>query len=48
MISMAIMHEGLAKDLPPQMLGNFDATQFILTFKNNEMLITIKRKSHPT
>ncbi len=44
MFSMAVMNEALAKDKPPILIGNFDATQFIITDRNEEMLVTIKKK----
>lgn len=43
-IGMAIMNEACAKDKPPQMIGNYDATQFVVSVKNEELLITIKRE----
>lgn len=41
---MAIMNEACAKGKPPQMIGNYDATQFVVSVKNEELLITIKRE----
>jgi hypothetical protein len=42
-VSMAVMNEAYALDQPPQMIGNYDATQFV-SLKNQELLITIKRE----
>jgi hypothetical protein len=42
MISMAVLNEASASNKPPQLVGNFDATQFIVTDTNQELLVTIK------
>ena len=39
---MAAMNEAFAKRKLPQMIGNYDATQFRLKEKNGEVLATIK------
>jgi hypothetical protein len=44
-VSMAAMNEVLAKDKPPQLIGNFDATQFVISNKNSELLVTIKNEN---
>jgi hypothetical protein len=44
MISMAAMNEAFADDKPPHLLGNFDATQFVVSEKNGELFVTIKKK----
>jgi len=46
MVSMAIMNEAYAKFKPPQMIGNFDATQFIISGSNEEMFVTIKKETN--
>lgn len=43
-ISMATMNQAYASDKPPHMIGNYDATQFIVSVKNEELLITIKKE----
>jgi hypothetical protein len=40
MVSMAVMNQ--AKLKAPQMIGNYDATQFILSGTCEELLVTIK------
>jgi len=44
MVSMAVMNEAYAKFKAPQMIGNFDATQFIMSGSNEEMLVTVKKE----
>jgi hypothetical protein len=46
MVSMAIMNEAYAKFKPPQMIGNFDATQFIISGTSEEMFVTIKNETN--
>jgi len=46
MVTMAVMNEAYSFNKPPQLIGNFDATQFILTGNSEELLVTIK-KNHP-
>jgi transposase len=48
MITMAVMNEAYATGKMPTMIGNFDATQFIISGKNEELLITIKNKYFET
>jgi hypothetical protein len=43
-VSMAVMNEAYALDKPPQMIENYDATQLVVSLKNQELLITIKRE----
>jgi hypothetical protein len=43
-VSMGVMNEAYALYKPPQMIGNYDATQFVVSLKNQELLITIKRE----
>jgi hypothetical protein len=45
MVSMAVMNEAYAKFKPPQLIGNFDGTQFIMSGTNEELLVTIKGKT---
>jgi hypothetical protein len=42
MVAMAIMNEAYAKFKLPQMIENFDATQFIISGSNEDMFVTIK------
>jgi len=42
---MAVMNDAYAKFKAPQMIGNFDATQFIMSGSNEEMLVTVKKES---
>ena len=42
---MASMNQAYAADKPPQLIGNYDATQFIVSEKNQELLVTIKREN---
>jgi hypothetical protein len=44
MVSMAVMNDAYAKFKAPQMIGNFDATQFIMSGSNEEMLVTVKKE----
>jgi len=46
MVTMAVMNEAYSFNKPPQLIGNFDATQFILTGNSEELLVTIE-KNHP-
>lgn len=44
MMSMAAKNEASARNKPPQMFGNFDATQYIISGKCEEPVITLKHK----
>lgn len=44
-VSMAAMNEAYGSNKPCQLIGNYDATQFVVTVKNQELLITIKKES---
>jgi hypothetical protein len=46
MVSMAVMNEAYAKFKAPQMIGNYDATQFILSGTCEELLVTIKEDNY--
>ena len=48
MVSMAAMNEAFAAGKPPHLIANFDATQFVVTEKNGELLVTIKKKVEMT
>jgi hypothetical protein len=44
-LSMAAMNEAFSKNKLPQMIGNFDSTQFIISNKNKQLCITIKNNN---
>jgi hypothetical protein len=44
MVTLAAMNEAFAAGKPPHLIGNFDATQFVVSDKNGELLVTIKKK----
>jgi hypothetical protein len=41
-VTTGVMNECYAKDKPPHLLGNMDATQFGVQFVNNQLLVSIK------
>jgi len=43
---VSIMNEAYAKFKRPQMIGNFDATQFIICGSNEKMFVTIKKETN--
>ena len=45
MVTMAIMNEAYSFNKPPQLIGNFDATQFIITGNSEELFVTIKKSN---
>lgn len=48
MVTMAVINVAYAKDKMPQMIGNFDATHFIISGINDEILLlsNLKRYLH--
>ncbi len=41
---MAVMNETLGSNKPTQMIGNYDATTFIVSLWNGELLTMIRQK----